>query len=165
MLGPVGPELLGRLIDQHGAALRLYASQLCDSPDDIVQEALIDLARCDEAPRQALAWLYRAVRLRAMSARRSTGRRRRHEAEAARRRPASVTGPAVGAVDAQLVTAALESLPNGQREVVVARIWGGLTFQEIGRVIGISDSAAHRRYTAALNAIRRKLGESCPKKT
>jgi RNA polymerase sigma-70 factor (ECF subfamily) len=163
--GPVGPELIGRLIDRHGAALRLYASQLCDCPDDVVQQGLIDLARCGESPRHALAWLYRAVRFRAMSARRSTRRRRRHEAEAARQRPTSVAGPAVGGVDAESVSAALESLPGAEREIVVAHVWGGLTFREIGRVVGMSHGAAHRRYQKALSAIREKLGESCPKKS
>ena len=66
-------------------------------------------------------------------------------------------------IDAGTAAAALESLPIEQREVVVARIWGGLTFQEIGRLVGVSDSAAHRRYEAALLALRQKLRVPCPK--
>ncbi|GAF83953.1 unnamed protein product [marine sediment metagenome] len=159
----VGPELLGRMIDRHGPALRLYAGQLCDCPDDVVQDALVELARCQVAPRHPLAWLYRAVRFRAMSARRSAKRRKRYETESARQRPASVTDP--GAVDAQPVTAALESLPTRQREVVVAHIWGGLTFDQIGRLVGTSASTAHRRFKAALSAIREKLVQSCPEKS
>ena len=64
------------------------------------------------------------------------------------------------------MTSALESLPEVEREVLVARLWGGLTFQEIGQVVGTSGSTAHRRYQAALSAIREKLKvtESCPKK-
>ena len=44
-MGPPGPELIGRLLDRHGAALELYARQLCQCPDDCVQEALVELAR------------------------------------------------------------------------------------------------------------------------
>ena len=45
MNGPIDAELLGRLLDEHGAALALYASQWTDAADDCVQEALVELAR------------------------------------------------------------------------------------------------------------------------
>jgi RNA polymerase sigma-70 factor (ECF subfamily) len=161
----VGPELLGQMIDRHGPALRLYAGQFCECPDDVVQDALIELARCREPLREPLAWLYRAVRFRAMSARRSANRRKRHEAEAARQRPSSVADQAADAADAQLVTGALASLPTGEREVVVAHVWGGLTFEEIGRLVGTSGSTAHRRFRTALCAIRERLVHSCREKS
>ncbi len=50
MNGPIDAELLGRLLDEHGAALALYASQWTDSADDCVQEALVELARQRQAP-------------------------------------------------------------------------------------------------------------------
>ena len=65
-------------------------------------------------------------------------------------RPAWFERSAADLIDAGVAAAALESLPIEQREVVVARIWGGLTFQQIGQLVGVSDSAAHRRYEAAL---------------
>ena len=153
----VGPEFLGRLIDQHGAALRLYAAQLCDSPDVVVQDALVELAGCRETPERPLAWLYRAVRFRAMTARRSAKRRWRHEQEAAKQRPPMLDGPTIGHIGAETVIAALQSLPENQREVVVAHVWGGLTFEQIGRVTGTSGSTANRRYQAAVVAIRENL--------
>lgn len=58
----------------------------------------------------------------------------------------------------------LETLAPEQREVVVAYLWGGLTFAEIGRLMGISDSSAHRRYLEALKKLRNKLSQPCPKK-
>ncbi len=159
----IGPELLGRLLDRHGAALALYARQLCDSPEDVVQEALIELAGQSALPDDAVAWLYRVVRNKAISASRSAGRRKRHETLAAQRR-AGWFEPSTGdLLDAGAAASALESLPIEQREVVVARIWGGLSFQEIGRLVGVSDSAAHRRYEAALTALRQKLRVPCPK--
>ena len=58
----------------------------------------------------------------------------------------------------------LEELPAEQREVVVAHVWGGLAFRQIGDLTGTSDSTAHRRYQAALAAIRKRLRVPCPKK-
>ncbi len=159
---PAGPELLGKLLERHGAALELYARQLCECPEDCVQEALVELARQAEVPEDVVPWLYRVVRNKAISAARSFRRRRRREREAAGRKQAWFTPSPGDAVDAQSATAALQGLAQEHREVVVAHVWGGLTFQETGRLIGTSDSTAHRRYEAALSALRERLGVSCP---
>jgi RNA polymerase sigma factor (sigma-70 family) len=159
----VGPELLGRLLDRHAAALGLFARQWCDSPDDVVQEAFIELAGQSSLPDDAAAWLYRVVRNKAISARRSVERRQRHEAEAAGERPAMFERSPAELIDADTATDLLDALSIDLREVVVARIWGGLTFQQIGQLIGASDSAAHRRYETALSALRQKLRVPCPK--
>ncbi len=157
-MGSVTPELLERLLDEHAAALELYAGQWTDRPDDCVQEAMIRLARQAALPERLLPWLYRVVRNRAISMARSAGRRRRHEQQAAqRRRPWFVSSPA-NQLDAQTVTDALEAISGEHREVIVARIWGGLSFAEIASVAGISQSAAHRRYEAGLKALRAKVG-------
>jgi RNA polymerase sigma-70 factor (ECF subfamily) len=161
--GPVGPELIGRLLDRHAAALELYARQLCHGPEDVVQEALIELAGQPTAPRDLVAWLYRVVRNKAISAARSAQRRKRHETQAAgHKRPWFIAAPG-DLMDAQVVAAALEDLPVAQREVVVAHLWGGLTFEEVGRLMGCSDSAAQRRYLAALSALRERLTKPCLK--
>ena len=81
--GAVGPEFLGRLFDRHAAALELYARQWCDCSEDVVQEALIELAGQPRTPDDAAAWLYRVVRNKAISALRSARRRKRHETVAA----------------------------------------------------------------------------------
>lgn len=51
----------------------------------------------------------------------------------------------------------MEGLEDGLREVLVARIWGELPFEEIGNLCGISTATAFRRYEAALKAMREKL--------
>jgi RNA polymerase sigma-70 factor (ECF subfamily) len=51
-------------------------------------------------------------------------------------------------------------LPLEQREVVVARIWGGLTFEEVARLAGCSLPTAQRRYQAGLAVLRERL--DCP---
>ena len=164
MPGPVPPEELARLLDRHSAALALYARQLCDCQDDVVQEAFIELAGQRESPQEPAAWLYRVVRNRAIGASRSGRRRQRREAAAARDTGAWFVAADSG-LDAEEATAALASLPDESREVVVAHLWGGLSFVEIGRLTGTSDSTAHRRYQEALSTLRDKLGAPCPKPT
>ena len=158
----MGPERLAWLLARHAAALELYARQFCRSADDVVQEAVIELAALEEGPCEDVAWLYGTVRHKAISAARGERRRKRRESEAAEARPEAFVNLAEQAAEAQIAAAALEELPSEQREVVVAHIWGGLTFQQIGRLAGTSDSTAHRRYQAALAAIRRRLRVSCP---
>jgi RNA polymerase sigma-70 factor (ECF subfamily) len=109
-----------------------------------------------------LPWLYRVVRNKAISASRSAWRRRRREGEAAEQKSDWFTPSPADALDAELAARVLQSLPRKQREVVVAHVWGGLTFQEIGRLIGTSDSTAHRRYEAGLATLRERLGVTCP---
>ena len=99
---------------------------------------------------------------RARSAARSERRRRHHEADAAARRPAWFAPKENAALDGETAAAALETLPIEEREVVVAHLWGGLSFGQIGRMAGVSTSTAHRRYLKALSALRERLHVPCP---
>jgi DNA-directed RNA polymerase specialized sigma24 family protein len=49
--------------------------------------------------------------------------------------------------------------------VIVARHWGGLSFEQIGAVAGCSASSAFRRYTAGVELLRQRLGLSCPNRS
>lgn len=153
----VGPERLGRLLDEHGAALVLYARQWCSAPEDVVQEALVQLVRQPQPPEKLLPWLYRVVRNGAISASRGARRRRAHEAEAAQRSESWFEPAAADRLDALLATRHLASLPFEQREAIVARLWGGLSFQEIGELLDTSSSSAHRWYEAGLSALRERM--------
>src|SRR5438105_1906204 len=160
----MGPEVLGRLVDQYAAALVLYARQWCAAPEDVVQEAFLKLVAQRRPPEQVVPWLYRVVRNGAVSAGRAEQRRRRHEARAAERTPAWFL-PAQGpGLDTEAATAALQGLPLEQREIIVAHLWGGLTFEQVGALTGQSTSTAHRWYLAGLTALRERLGVPCPTK-
>jgi RNA polymerase sigma factor (sigma-70 family) len=54
---------------------------------------------------------------------------------------------------------ALDSLPRGQREVVVLKLLRGARFSEIGEQLGISTEAAKMRFVRALEALRTELEE------
>jgi RNA polymerase sigma factor (sigma-70 family) len=159
----MGPERLGRLVDAHAAALVLYARQWCAAPEDVVQEAFLKLVQ-KAPPGDPVPWLYRVVRNAAVSAGRADRRRRHHEAAAAARSPAWFAAPDAAGLDAESAAAALQALPLDEREVIVARLWGGLTFDQIGDLAGCSASTAHRRYVAGLSALRERLGVPCPSK-
>jgi RNA polymerase sigma-70 factor (ECF subfamily) len=160
-MADVGPETLGRLVDEHAAALTLYARQWCSAPEDVVQEAFIKLIGQRAAPVHAVAWLYRVVRNAALSAARSARRRNRHEAVAATRAPAWFDEADGAALDGETAAAALQGLPIEQRETIVAHLWGGLTFEQIAELTGSTSSTAHRWYVAGLSALRERL-QSCP---
>jgi RNA polymerase sigma factor (sigma-70 family) len=161
--GP-GAELLGELLDRHARALALFAKQWCDSPDDVVQDAFVQLARQAECPRDAAAWLFRAVRNGAISAGRAQSRRRQHETAAAREASEWFEAGPDAAIDGRFAAAALAELPADEREVVVAHVWGGLTFSQIADLVESTASTVHRRYQAGLLALRHLLGEPCQTK-
>jgi len=149
-------EELARLIDAHAAPLMLYARQWCAAPEDVVQEAFLKLVALSRAPRAVVPWLYRVVRNAALDASKAECRRRRREAA----RPVRwFVEPGVDALDAETAIAALQRLPSEQREVIIARLWGGLSFEQIAEVIGCSASTAFRRYEAGIEALRLELGE------
>jgi RNA polymerase sigma-70 factor (ECF subfamily) len=157
----MSPAELARLMEAHAAPLVLYARQWCDEPEDVVQEAFLKLDRQGRTPDDAVGWLYRVVRNGALDAARSARRRQRRESVAAR--PVRwFVEPEVDGLDVETAVAALQRLPVEQREVIVARHWGGLSFEQIAAAAGCSASTAFRRYTAGVDALRHSLGVSCP---
>ena len=51
------------------------------------------------------------------------------------------------------------ALPDRQRSVLGLRIWGDLSFREIGRMLGISENSAKVSYHHAIHRLRQWLGE------
>jgi RNA polymerase sigma factor (sigma-70 family) len=156
----IGPEILGRLFDEHARALLLFARQWCDAPEDIVQDAFASLARQKPVPERVVPWLYRVVRNGAISASRQSRRRRRREERAAgyEATPAEPWFDATDdRIDAELASRLLADLDSETREVIVGRLWGGLTFEEIARLQNCSLSTAHRRYQAGLARLHARL--------
>jgi RNA polymerase sigma-70 factor (ECF subfamily) len=143
-------ERLQALIDAHGAALVLYARQWCNAPEDALQEALIELLRQDPEPDRPVAWLFKTVRRRAMNLARGERRRVEHHRQAGRLRDPWFVVDTDLDLDTERLAATLEQLPPVEREIVVARTWGELSFEQIAELVGLSTSSAHRRYRRAL---------------
>ena len=119
-----------------------------------------DLALLRRPPDDVVAYLYRMVRNGALDAGKMQRRRERRESLAARSVGWFVE-PAVEGLDAETAVRALEGLAAEQREVIVARLWGGLSFEQIAAVADCSASTAFRRFEAGIVALRHLLGVSC----
>jgi RNA polymerase sigma factor (sigma-70 family) len=150
----IAPEELGRLYRTHAPALRLYVRQWLAGDEDLVQDAFVRLAQQSPAPEKVLPWLYRVVRNGALAAGRGAARRRRRQQRASASE--AWFSAADDCIDGREATRLLAELPLEQREVVVARIWGGLTFEEVARLTGCSLPTAHRRFQAGLTALRER---------
>lgn len=158
-MGRIGPDVLASLFDDHAAALTLYARQWCDTPEDVVQDAFLRLVRQSGGVDQIVPWLYRTVRNVAISASRSTGRRRRREASvAAAEAWFSCTDDRI---DASRAAAMMSELEPDVREVIVARLWGGLKFEEIATLQGCAVSTVHKRYHTGLARLHERLETPC----
>jgi RNA polymerase sigma factor (sigma-70 family) len=156
--------MIARLLDAHGAALVLYAQQWCDTPEDVTQEAFLALVRQPAPPENVVGWLYRVVRNGAINARRSAQRRTKRESAIAQGATPWFQVSADDRLDAASAARAMETLPIQERETMVARLWGGLSFEEIAALTGASTSTVHRWYQAGLSALRERLGVTCPQK-
>ena len=160
---PPDADQLGDLLDQHAAALELYASQWTADPEDCVQDAFIELAGQAGTPVNVVAWLYRVVRNRALNASRSARRRADHE-----RLAALIVGapkpldPAVHE-ETEFIIHALGQLTTDDRELIVLRIWSELNWQQIADLTETSTSTAQRRYVATLEKLKQLWEPTCPK--
>lgn len=129
----------------------------------MVQEAFCRLAILDPVPEETIAWLYRVARNLAENQRVSGHRRRVREQQVAAAEAIEVDPAERLQVDE--VLAAVMQLDDPLREVVTARIWGQLNFEEIGTLCGISTATASRRYRDALDQLRKLMSVSWPTKT
>ena len=145
---------------QLGPALVLFARRWTNSradAEDVVQEAFVRFWRRQHSLENR-GLLYATVRSAALDRLRSEQRRARREA-AVSLDGADHCEPAFASEDEgqQLLAAAIERLPNEQREVVILKIWNELTFAEIAGILEISQNTAASRYRYALGALKKIL--------
>jgi RNA polymerase sigma factor (sigma-70 family) len=152
---PLEPDALGQIYRKHAPALRLFARQWGNSGDDFVQDAFVQLAVQSPPPANPVAWLYSVVRNAAVAAQRQSDRRRRRESAVSA--PEAWFTAVEDSLDAAEAARHLADLPLETREIIVARIWGGLTFQEVSRLVGCPLPTVHRRYQSGLFELRKRL--------
>ncbi|MFO7871060.1 MAG: RNA polymerase sigma factor [Kiritimatiellia bacterium] len=109
--------------------------------EDIVEETFIALVRNAariDAARGVRGWLFRTARNRAVDAL----RQRQFETPVEDVYPAELPGKAVSPAErvvagesAQLVRKALSDLPERERDLMILRFYGGLTFRETAHVL------------------------------
>ncbi|MFK7895278.1 MAG: RNA polymerase sigma factor [Myxococcota bacterium] len=155
---------LAREVAPHRAMLRQVAYRILRCPEqaeDAVQEAMITLWERTDRPPELRGWLVRTVIHRSLHRRRSEGRRRRWEDEAAV--AISVTCPICDPEEefAQLealevVAAAVSSLAENQREVILLRSQG-LDYEEIAETVGLPIGTVRSRLSRARRTLREQL--------
>jgi RNA polymerase sigma-70 factor, ECF subfamily len=165
--------LLQRLASGESAALErvwdLMADQLygfarwcARSPadaDDIVQETFVRLVRFARDAARAerpKAYLLTIVRRVAIDLQR---RRRDEPIGEAPLLVARVADP-VQILDAERASLLVGRLPLKQRQAVYLKHFAGLTFEEMGRVLGVPTFTAAGRYRVGMAALRRWMGLS-----
>lgn len=150
----LSPEDVRQLYERHGPALVAYAcSYTVDmaGAEDIVHSVFHRLLRGGIAvPEDPAGYLYRAVRNGALNARRN-GAREAPLDEACFAHPTGNREAALG------LQKALSELPEEQREMVIMRIWGGMTLNEAAAASGIPLNTAASRYRYALAKLREIL--------
>lgn len=158
-----GSEEWTKWLDRHGAALVLLARQWVlrrADAEDVVQDAFVRFWRARERVAEPTAYLYGCVKNCALELRRSASRRSAREQSAARPEAEALF---LGTLEANercaAIEAALVELPENQREVLVMKIWGELTFPQIAIALEISADTAASRYRYALAKLREKLAE------
>jgi RNA polymerase sigma factor (sigma-70 family) len=159
------PGKLSAWFEAHAARLVLYARQLAgERAPDVVQDAFVRLMQAPREPSNVKAWLYRAVRNAAVSsARTEQARARRHE-RLGRQQPAWFQTSADDdndPLDAAAAQSCLAGLPAPLREVVVLRIWAGMSFAEIAETTGLPVSTVFDHYRRGLAAVRQAMEGSC----
>lgn len=128
--------------------------------EDAAQAVFLLLARKAPALRRepSLAgWLFQAARLTSKDALKQDGRRRRREQEAARDMADDDQGNALWGEIEPLLDGALAALGRTEREAVLLRVLEGHSLAETGARIGVSEEAARKRVSRALDKVRRHL--------
>ncbi len=159
------PQTWRTWLEARARRLLLFAREQtrCEADaHDVLQEALVEAwKRHGNGSPPPDALVFATIRRRAIDLSRRIDRRARREADAAD--PvwfSSETAPAeIGASEAldEELAKAVKALPSSYREVVVLKVWGELTFQEIAETVGISPNTAASRFRYALEHLREGL--------
>ena len=151
--------------EQLAPKLLLFARQWLPAAadaEDAVQAAFVKFwQRHPDAGPANYPLLFAAVRTSALDLLRGEKRRALRELSASAEEQlggVSYFAPALEQrEEAQRVQRALATLPTAQREVLVLRVWGELTFAEIAATLGESINTVAARHRYALEALRKTL--------
>ena len=163
------PAALARLYDAF--APRLYGCLLAltgqpEAAADLTQELFMRLARDRQkvaAARDVTAYLFGMARHLAVDAARRAARAAPREAAwhllAA---PAADDTPLLADDELAALSAALQCLPPEQREVIVLKVYQGLSFAQIAAALDVPLNTAASRYRYGLAKLREELEALAP---
>jgi RNA polymerase sigma-70 factor (ECF subfamily) len=157
------PDRLEQWLEQHAAALVLFARGWVPGhadAEDVVQEAFVRFWRSRSGVADPAAYLYACVKRCALEWLRAGSRRSRREEAIARAEAEPLFEDALEQQERRVaIEAALATLPEKQREVLVMRIWGDLSFPQIAEALGVPTETAASRYRYALAKLHEEFSE------
>lgn len=148
------------LFDTHKAAVRAYAWRRSpQATEDIVAETFaMAWQHLDEVPDDPRPWLLRVARNVLLNGARSERRRRERESRwAAPDYEPSFTGDIEGRSE---LRAALQQLPERDREILLLAAWERLDRASLATVLGCSKTAAGVRLHRARRRLEAALGDA-----
>jgi RNA polymerase sigma-70 factor, ECF subfamily len=141
------------LYERKAAGLILYGRALGLShseAEDVLQETFMALLQLQQRPDDPEHYCLRAFRNRAMNCHRSLWRRLAREWESLRWFEG---GSGRDEAETEAVRR-LADLPAPQREVIVLKIWNGMTFEAIGRLLDVPANTVAGRYRYGINKLK-----------
>lgn len=143
---------------------RVAVTMLSDraAAEDAVHDLFVSLARYRDRlarTKDLDAYVFTCLRNGIQAALHRRQRERRHLSELAAAWPRESPAPETGETADEELNAALAMLPGEQREIVTLKVDAGLTFAQIGGVLGISMNTAASRYRYAMEKLRARLEE------
>jgi RNA polymerase sigma factor (sigma-70 family) len=154
--------------DHADAVYRFCVSQVRDAATaediagDVFAAAFAAYGRARPDPAGVRPWLFRIARNAVIDQYRREGRRQSLLARIGRDRtfPDTVEESAEQRFDLRSICAALETLRERDRQLVGLRVAGGLSFAEVGQVLGLREGAARMATQRALERVRAHLAET-----